>query len=95
MDRLSGLESAFEESFPRAGVQRCVLHELRDIGAKLPRSIQGQCLGECKRIFYASSKEEAKERFLVWKDRWEGVAPGAVWCLEKDLEVVETAGTQL
>jgi putative transposase len=88
MDGLSGLERAFEESFPRAKIQRCVVHKLRNIASRLPRSIQRECIGECKRIFYASSLEEAMERFKGWKGRWAKIASSAVNCLEKDLETV-------
>lgn len=90
MDGLAGLEEAFEEAFPKAKIQRCIVHKLRNIGAKLPRTIQSDCLGQCKRIFYAASLEEARRRFQDWKANWQKVAPGAVVCLEKDLEVVLT-----
>lgn len=88
MDGLAGLERAFEESFPRAKIQRCVVHKLRNIAVKLPRSIQKECMGECKEIFYAEGIDEAKEHFRSWKERWEKVAPGAVECLGKDLDTV-------
>ncbi|HBQ28045.1 MAG TPA: hypothetical protein DD719_01210, partial [Desulfotomaculum sp.] len=44
MDGLSELENAFTEAFPKAKVQRCVVHKLRNIAAKLPRKIQKNCL---------------------------------------------------
>ena len=90
MDGLPGLEEAFEEAFPRAKIQRCVVHKLRNIAAKLPRAIQKDCLAQCKRIFYAASQEDAQERFKIWKDNWRAIAPGAVECLEKDLASVLT-----
>jgi putative transposase len=94
MDGLPGLEQAFTEAFPKAKVQRCVVHKLRNIAAKLPRKIQEDCLDHAKRIFYANSLEEAKERFSAWKDNWEKVAPSAVNCLEKDLVAVLNFYTQ-
>jgi putative transposase len=90
MDGLPGLEVAFSEAFPRAKVQRCIVHKLRNIAAKLPRSIQKDCLSQCKRIFYAVSQDEARKRFSVWKEQWYKIASGAVECLEKDLEAVLT-----
>ncbi len=57
MDGLPGLESAFTEAFPKAKVQRCVVHKLRNIAAKLSRKIQKDCLDHAKRIFYAGSHE--------------------------------------
>ena len=88
MDGLPGLEKAFIECFPKAKTQRCVVHKLRNIAAKLPRKIQKDCLDHVKRVFYADSYEEALERFKDWKKYWGKVAPGAVQCLEKDLESV-------
>ncbi|NPV29975.1 MAG: hypothetical protein HPY58_10065 [Firmicutes bacterium] len=94
MDGLPGLESAFTEAFPKAKVQRCVVHKLRNIASKLPRKIQKDCLDHAKRIFYAGSHEEAEERFHAWKDVWEKIAPRAVACLEKDLQAVLQFYTQ-
>lgn len=94
MDGLPGLEQAFAEAFPRAQVQRCVVHKLRNVAVKLPRKIQKDCLAHAKRIFYAGSLEEAEERFRTWKETWEKVAPSAVSCLEKDLAAVLSFYTQ-
>lgn len=86
MDGLTGLENVFQQCFPKANTQRCVVHKLRNIAAKLPRKIQKDCLDHVKRVFYASSYDEALSRFNEWKDYWEKIAPGAVQCLEKDLD---------
>jgi len=45
---------------------------------------------EAKRIFYATSEEEVRERFPEWKDRWGNQVPKLVECLEKDLDEVLT-----
>jgi len=94
MDGLPGLESAFIEAFPNTSVQRCVVHKLRNIAAKLPRKIKRDCLAHAKRIFYAGSHEEAEERFHAWKDAWEKIAPTAPICLERDLQAVLQFYTQ-
>ena len=88
MDGLPGLERVFEEEFPRTPVQRCVVHKLRNIAARLPRGLQKDCMSHCKRIFYASSLEEAEKRFQDWKAGWAKATPSAVECLEKDLKSV-------
>lgn len=88
MDGLSGLEKVFEEVFPKAQTQRCVVHKLRNMAAKLPRRIQKDCLDHAKRFIYAANLPQAQERFREWKQAWGAVAPGAVECLEKDLDAV-------
>ncbi len=86
MDGLPGLESAFTEAFPKAKVQRCVVHKLRNIASKLSRKIQKDCLAHAKRIFYAGSHEEAEERFHAWKDAWEQPCGGGTDPRERVVE---------
>lgn len=88
MDGLPGLEAAFEETYPQAKTQRCVVHKLRNVAAKLPRSIQKECLSGLKRVFHAASEAKARANWVRWKAKWEKIAPGAVSCVEKDLEVL-------
>jgi len=90
MDGLSGLENAFEEVFPRAAIQRCMVHKTWNVAAKLPKSIQEGCLAQMKRIFNAKDEEEARTRAQIWKEEWEKVAPSAVECLFKDMDVCLT-----
>jgi len=90
MDGLPGLETAFEESFPKARVQRCVFHKLSNVAVKIPASIQADCLSQLKRVLSAKNEAEARERAQVWKEHWEKTAPSAVECFFKDLDAVLT-----
>ena len=51
-----------------------------------PTSPTGVVVVEAKSIFYATSEEEAREQYKIWKDRWGKLAPGAVECLDKDID---------
>lgn len=84
-DGAPGLHRALDMVYPYIKPQRCWVHKLRNIGRKLPRKYQEECLRGAKRIYLAESKREAIERFKEWKERWK-VVPKAVECLEKDLE---------
>ena len=90
MDGLPGLESAFEEVFPRAAIQRCTLHKTWNVATKLPKSIQAACLAQMKRIFHAADETEARKRAAIWRDAWKKTAPSAVECLFKDLDACLT-----
>lgn len=90
MDGLPGLESAFEAAFPKAVIQRCMVHKTWNVAAKLPRGIQAGCLAQMKRIFNAADEAQARERFGIWAQEWGKVAAEAVACLEKDLDRVLT-----
>jgi len=86
MDGLAGLEMVFKEEFPEAEVQRCQVHVARNVLAKVPKKLKQGVADEIRSIFYASSKEKAKEFFVQFKEHWEKEVPSAVKCLENSLE---------
>jgi putative transposase len=90
MDGLPGLERIFKEEFPKAKVQRCQVHVARNVLAKVPRKLKQAVADGMRNIFYASTKEKAKEFFFEFKQRWEKELPSAVKCLENSLEVCLT-----
>jgi len=86
MDGLAGLEMVFREEFPHAEVQRCQVHVARNVLAKVPKKLKPEVADDIRSIFYASSKEKAKEFFVQFKEHWEKEVPSAVKCLENSLE---------
>ena len=86
LDGNSGLLKAIETIFPGVSIQRCMVHKVR-IFLYCPKTLKATVVSEAKRIFYATTREEALQRFEGWKDRWIMEVPKAIECLEKDLEV--------
>ena len=84
-DGQAGLAAAIARLWPRAAHQRCWAHKLRNLENKLKAS-QQDCLSQAKLIYQSSHRTQAIQRFRLWKKRWQGAAPKAVACLEKDLE---------
>jgi putative transposase len=90
MDGLAGLEMVFKEEFPKAEVQRCQVHVARNVLAKVPKKLKQGVADGMRSIFYAPSKEKAKEFFAQFKDRCEKEVPSAVKCLENSLDACLT-----
>jgi putative transposase len=86
MDGLPGLETVFKEEFPKARVQRCQVHVARNVLAKVPQKFKQAVADGMRSIFYASSREKARELFAEFKGSWEKQVPSAVKCLEKSLD---------
>ena len=80
-----GLLAALELVWPRVALQRCWVHKLRNVAAKLKRS-QQRCLEQAKLIYQADTRREAVATFRAWKTRWSACAQRAVRCVEEDLE---------
>ena len=50
-DGCSGLHRALATVYPYVARQRCWVHKMRNVAAKLPRKIQAACLAEAKTIY--------------------------------------------
>lgn len=90
MDGLPGLEKVFAEEFPGAKVQRCQVHVARNVLAKVPQKFKEPVADGMRSIFYASSREKAKEFFSEFKAKWEAQIPSAVKCLDRSLDTCLT-----
>lgn len=87
-DGSPGLQAALALVYPAVPRQRCWVHKLRNVAAKLPRRLHATCLAEAKAIYQATNQRAAVRVFRRWADRWRAAAPGAVACLAKDLEAL-------
>ena len=85
-DGAAGLHKAVKRMWPWAFRQRCQVHKMRNILAKLPRMMQGQMKRLIQQVFLASSHAQALKRgralIAQFRDRY----PAAMECLERDLE---------
>ena len=81
-----GLRRALREVFPRALKQRCQVHKMRNILAKLPRQARAELKRLVRRVFTAASFEEGLRRDKSLVARFKGRFPSAMEALEKDLE---------
>ncbi len=86
VDGNAGLLSALGFLLPGVTIQRCIVHKIRNIVGKCPRSLRGVVPAEAKLIFYATSQDEARERFHEFKAQWQQQLPQIVECIEKDLD---------
>ena len=86
MDGAPGLVKAVKRVWPRAYRQRCQVHKMRNILAKLPRLMQTKMKGLVQQIFlaptYAAAVKRGRDLIAKFKDRY----PSAMECLEGDLE---------
>jgi putative transposase len=88
-DGAPGLIKAIEELWPRADRQRCTVHRLRNVLAKLPTR-DGALRDRVKRAYWAAldeatSAHEAEQRLRVLVGALERPFPSAAACLADDL----------
>jgi putative transposase len=89
-DGLPGLEEAFKAVFPKADVQRCVIHKVRNTLNHVRKKDQYEIVEDLKAIYRSFTKKAALEQFEFFKDKWEKKYPKEVQSWEKDLPVLLT-----
>ncbi|SDH51894.1 putative transposase [Alteribacillus bidgolensis] len=89
-DGLPGLEEAMKSVFPKADVQRCVVHKVRNALNEARTKDQSALAEDLKPIYQANSHEEAHNQFEAFKSNWQKKYPKIVKSWEKDLSVLLT-----
>ncbi|MBI4286721.1 MAG: IS256 family transposase [Chloroflexi bacterium] len=86
IDGSPGLRKALLTVYPYVPVQRCWVHKLRNVAAKLPRKWQEGCLRGLRPVYLAETEREARAQFRAWAAQWRERAPRAVTCVAEDLD---------
>jgi len=86
IDGNPGLKKALREVFPHALRQRCQVHKMRNILAKLPRTMQAKMKHLIHQVFHAASYDDGLRRGRALIARFKARYPSAMACLEEDLE---------
>jgi putative transposase len=96
-DGAPGLLSAVEQAFPAALRQRCLVHRVRNVLAKVPVSAQAEVKARYWAIFDdidqppgQAAVEEATRRAEAFATRYEHLSPSAVACLTSTLSDLTT-----
>ena len=74
-DGSPGLHAALDIVYPYVRRQRCWVHKLRNVAAKLPRRHQAACLGEVAQIYGAPTERAARQAFRAWARPLAGPRP--------------------
>lgn len=88
MDGLTGLEDVFKKRFPKATVQRCQIHKVRNVLAKAPKRFHEEMRPMMRKVFYNEDRKSSTESLEIFKSKWERLCPDSTHCLEKDLSAL-------
>ena len=81
-----GVVAAIARRFPKADRQRCIVHKLRNLYAKLPKDMASAILLEFKAVYYAPDRKTANTLAAELIDKYAQLYPGAIQCFNEDLE---------
>jgi putative transposase len=84
-DGVTGLEERIKEYFPKADFQSCVVHKVRNTLNKVRAKDRKRIAKDLKRIYQASTEEEALRGFEKFKEKWKLKYPKVVKSWEQEL----------
>ena len=88
MDGLPGLEDGAKTIFPKAVIQRCIVHLVRNSIKYIPAKRYKEFTANLKQIYQAPNKKVALLEFEKFKERW-AEYPGAIKVWESNWHHVE------
>ena len=83
IDGHPGLRRAVAEVWPRAAVQRCCVHKLRNMERKAPKHALAEVREDFHEIVYAPSAEAARTAWTKFERTWGKRCPGVVKSLQE------------
>ncbi|MBI5378766.1 MAG: IS256 family transposase [Nitrospirae bacterium] len=83
MDGSLGLRAAGEVLWPQRAVQRCTVHQWRNLERHVPRHAREEVKADDHRIVYAASLEEAQQAYHALVSKWSKRIPKVAKSLEE------------
>jgi transposase-like protein len=71
VDGLSGFPQAIKSVFPRADIQLCLVHMMRQSLAAVPDKDRKAVSADLKKVYHASSEETARNALDEFAERWD------------------------
>ena len=85
-----GFWTALSRVYPETQRQRCWVHKIRNVLAKLPKRLQSKAKEQLHQIMYAPDRESAREEITRFREECGAKYAKAVACLEEHPEELLT-----
>ena len=89
-DGLKGIEEVISDHFPKAKIQRCIVHVNKNLLQKTRKRDRASLIEDFKRVYKSSNKEEALKNYELFKLKWGKMYPSIVKNLNNILEYLLT-----
>lgn len=84
-DGLTGLEDAFREVYPKADVQHCIVHKIRETFPKIRVADKAEFIEDLKPLYTALDRDLAGCAFDNLKNKWNKIYPREIKSWEDQL----------
>ena len=90
VDGLSGFREAIAAVYPQAGIQRCIIHQIRSCMKYVNYKHMKQFAADLKLVYTSVTEESALNALMSFKDKWGAKYPAAVKSWEDNWDILST-----
>ncbi len=88
VDGLSGIKEAIQATFPKAEIQRCIIHQLRNCFKYVSYKLLKEFSRDFKAVYQAASEEIARDKFEDLRKKWESEYPFAIKSWDNNWDIL-------
>lgn len=90
VDGLSGFREAIEAVYPSAGIQRCIIHQIRYSTRFVSYKDIKELMADLKLVYTAVTEDEALNNLVRFKEKWSKSYPSCVKTWEDNWDILST-----
>jgi len=90
VDGLTGFREAIGAVYPNAGIQRCIIHQIRSGSRYVSYKDIKTFMADLKTVYTALTEESAMENLEVFKEKWSAKYPSAIKSWEDNWDILST-----
>ena len=90
VDGLAGFREAIEAVYPKAGMQRCIIHQIRYSTRFVSYKDIKALMADLKLVYTAVTEDEALHNLMSFKEKWSKSYPSCVKTWEDNWDILST-----
>ena len=90
VDGLVGFREAIEAVYPNAGIQRCIIHQIRYSTRFVSYKDIKELMADLKLVYTAVTEDEALHNLMSFKEKWSKSYPSCVKTWEDNWDILST-----
>lgn len=90
VDGLTGFREAISSVYPKAQIQRCIIHQIRSSTKFVSYEDIKKLMADLKTVYQAINEEEALNNLMKFKETWGKTYPSCVKSWEENWDILST-----
>ena len=90
VDGLTGFREAISSVYPKAQIQRCIIHQIRSSTKFVSYKDIKKLMADLKTVYQAINEEEALNNLMKFKETWGKTYPSCVKSWEENWDILNT-----